>query len=86
MVKRVITAGVVHQLPEDLHQALEANTHVLKQWESFTLLARNEWICWVISPKKPETRQKRINVGIDKMAKGMRRPCCWEGCSHRQKS
>ncbi|MBI3297009.1 MAG: YdeI/OmpD-associated family protein [Elusimicrobia bacterium] len=43
----------------------------------------NEWICWGTSAKKDETRKRRIAVGLDKMRKGMRRPCCWPGCPHR---
>ena len=43
----------------------------------------NEWICWVISAKNDETRNRRIAAGLDKMRKGMRRPCCWIGCVHR---
>jgi hypothetical protein len=35
---------------------------------------------------KPETRVKHIRVMRDKMHKGMRRPCCWSGCSHRDKN
>jgi hypothetical protein len=37
----------------------------------------------VTSAKKEDTRKRRIEVGIDKMCGGMRRPCCWPGCPHR---
>ncbi|MBP7804766.1 MAG: YdeI/OmpD-associated family protein, partial [Candidatus Pacebacteria bacterium] len=47
--------------------------------------ARNEWICWVISGKKEETRNIRITKAISKLSGGMRRPCCWAGCGHRSK-
>jgi hypothetical protein len=58
------------------------------RWAELTLLmyddsARNEWICWVTSAKQEATRERRIEVGIDKMRGGMRRPCCWPGCPHR---
>jgi uncharacterized protein YdeI (YjbR/CyaY-like superfamily) len=46
-------------------------------------LARNEWICWVDSAKKAETRLKRINWGCENLEDGKRRPCCWPGCPHR---
>ena len=48
--------------------------------EDITPLARNEWICWIIDAKKPETRTRRINIMLDKFFKGERRPCCWAGC------
>ena len=83
MPKKQISSGVVHNVPPDLHKALTADAAVLKAWEDITPLARNEWICWVTSAKQDETRDRRITVGLDKMRKGMRRPCCWAGCPHR---
>lgn len=79
------TAGkdVVHKAPDDLREALQANSGTLRRWNELTPLARNEWICWVTSAKQEETRKRRIVVGLDKMRKGMRRPCCWAGCPHR---
>jgi len=74
---------VVHKLPNDLQKAIVADPLANTLWESFTPLAGNEWICWVTSAKKSETRIRRIKIGIDKMRKGMRRPCCWPGCPHR---
>lgn len=75
--------GVVHDLPNDFYKAIKSDKKVYSLWLDITPLARNEWICWVTSAKKVETRKKRIEVGMDKMSRGMRRPCCWEGCSHR---
>jgi hypothetical protein len=51
--------------------------------EDITPLARNEWICWVISVKKPETRKQHIERTRTELKEGMRRPCCWPGCPHR---
>jgi uncharacterized protein YdeI (YjbR/CyaY-like superfamily) len=76
--------GTVHKLPEDFKEALISNKRILAIWEDITPLARNEWICWITSPKKVETRKHRIEVGISKMKGGMRRPCCWAGCPHRK--
>ena len=56
----------------------------LKTWNDTTPLARNEWICWIISGKKSETRDIRIKKGLSKLAGGIRRPCCWAGCVHRK--
>ncbi len=73
----------MHLLPADFRKAIGANGTVRKLWPDLTPLARNEWICWVTSPKQEATRQRRIAVGIDKLQGGMRRPCCWPGCPHR---
>ena len=72
-----------HTLPDDLHQALIADTQVHELWQSITPLAKNEFICWVESAKKPETRAKRIRRTCEELLEGKRRPCCWPGCPHR---
>lgn len=83
MTNKKIATGVVHQIPADLQKALVANPKALLVWEDITPLARNEWICSVISAKQIETRSRRIKVAISKLKSGMRRPCCWAGCIHR---
>jgi uncharacterized protein YdeI (YjbR/CyaY-like superfamily) len=83
IMKRKGGAGPVHRLPADLREAISSDRRVKIVWADITPLARNEWICWVTSAKKEETRKHRIAVGLDKMRKGMRRPCCWPGCPHR---
>ncbi len=78
-----ISDGVVHQLPTDLKKALTQDKEALLLWEDITPLARNEWICWTIDPKKPETRANHVKRTISELKSGMRRPCCWIGCIHR---
>ncbi len=75
--------GTVHSIPLDLRKALSISKGALATWQDTTPLARNEWICWVTSGKKAETRGIRIEKAISKLKKGMRRPCCWSGCMHR---
>ena len=83
MVKKENVAGMVHSVPADLREALISSSRALAVWEDITPLARNEWICWVTSGKKAETRNIRIEKALSKMKGGMRRPCCWAGCPHR---
>ena len=83
MTNKKIPGGVAHEMPTDLREALIADPKALAMWEDITPLARNEWICWVISAKQAETRTRRIRVGRSKLKSGMRRPCCWAGCPHR---
>jgi uncharacterized protein YdeI (YjbR/CyaY-like superfamily) len=78
-----IPGGVVHDLPDDFREALVNDPEAIATWHDITPLARNEWICWVTSPKKPETRRKRIDWGCSSLRDGKRRPCCWPGCPHR---
>ena len=84
MKKPKISSGVVHRVPEDLRVILISKTAVHTAWEDITSLARNEWICWIESAKKPETRNRRINIMCENLTLGKRRPCCWAGCPHRQ--
>ena len=83
MNKKDISDGVVHEVPEDLREALTSDPEALSLWEDLTPLARNEWICWTISVKKPETRKKHVERVRTELKEGMRRPCCWIGCIHR---
>ena len=78
-----LSNGVVHNVPKDLRQMLTSQSKLTETWEDITPLARNEWICWITSAKKEETRQKRINLAQKQLLNGKRRPCCWAGCPHR---
>lgn len=75
--------GMVHKAPKDLIGAIKFVPKALSAWEDITPLARNEWICWVESAKRSETRERRIRIAKENLAKGQRRPCCWAGCPHR---
>ncbi len=77
------TAGTLHKIPKDLQQALASDKKALLAWEDITPLARNEWICWVISPAKLETRNDHVKRVVSELKEGKRRPCCWAGCIHR---
>ncbi len=84
-MKDKLSAGVVHKLPSDLEIVLRSSAKTKTAWQDITPLARNEFICWIIDAKKPETRQHRIVRTIEELEEGMRRPCCWPGCPHRNK-
>jgi uncharacterized protein YdeI (YjbR/CyaY-like superfamily) len=81
-----VPGGVVHPLPEDLRKALLANRTALDAWNDITPLARNEFICWVEDAKQKVTRARRIRRTQEELEEGMRRPCCWPGCSHRERN
>lgn len=83
MTEKEISGGVVHAMPADLKDTLLSSPQALEAWEDITPLARNEWICWIESAKKAETRSKRIEWGRSSLEEGKRRPCCWPGCPHR---
>src|SRR5258708_40113665 len=83
MNKKEISKGVAHKMPTDLRKALTADRVALAKWEEITPLARNEWICWVVSVKMSETRREHVERVCSELTEGIRRPCCWMGCTHR---
>jgi uncharacterized protein YdeI (YjbR/CyaY-like superfamily) len=65
------------EVPEDWKAALAGDKQVSELWTKITPMARWEWIRWIRSTGRQETRSKRIEVGLSKMRSGERRPCCW---------
>ncbi len=83
MSTKKLAGGVVHKIPLDLEMTLISLPSALSAWKDITPLARDEWICWIISVKKAETRKNHIERAAEELIKGKRRPCCWAGCNHR---
>jgi uncharacterized protein YdeI (YjbR/CyaY-like superfamily) len=81
-----LASGVVHDLPADLRRSLSGDAKARATWQDITPLARNEFICWIESAKAQATRERRIAIALDKLASGQRRPCCWPGCTHRERN
>ncbi|CAN5395515.1 YdeI/OmpD-associated family protein [soil metagenome] len=76
----------MHAVPDDLRGALTEDQNALAAWGEITPLARNEWICWIEDAKRQGTRERRVERAHTELAEGKRRPCCWPGCSHREKN
>jgi uncharacterized protein DUF1905/bacteriocin resistance YdeI/OmpD-like protein len=66
-------------VPSDLRKALAAAPTKARQvWSDITPAARRDFIHWIVSGKRAETRVKRIETACDMLAKGKRRPCCFD--------
>jgi hypothetical protein len=63
-------------LPADLRAALAASPEAKRLWKNLTPLGRRDWIRWVVSAKKPETRARRVTRTVEQLSAGKRRPCC----------
>lgn len=84
MVMTRLPAGTAHErIPSDLTKELRKDSATVTAWKSLTPLARNEWICWVEDAIRPETRARRVERVRSELLEGIRRPCCWIGCTHR---
>jgi hypothetical protein len=67
------------RVPMDLCKALAAAPLAQALWADITPLARQDWILWISSAKKPETRTSRIEKACAMLASGKRRVCCFGG-------
>lgn len=65
------------EVPEDLQKALDTSPKAQALWNDVTPLAHWDWVRWIRAVKTKETREKHIKVTLDKLNKGMRRPCCF---------
>ena len=81
-----IPGGTVHKLPADLRAEWAGADPTLTAWREITPLARTEFICWVEDAKQESTRERRIRRPREELDEGMRRPCGWPGCSHRERT
>lgn len=86
MKTQQLLSGTVHKMPADVRDALLKDAPALTAWHDITPLARNEWLCWVESAKLIETRARRVERTHTDLAEGIRRPCCWLGCIHRERN
>jgi hypothetical protein len=65
-------------VPADFENALAGAPELSGLWQDITPMARWEWVRWINATKNPETRRRRIEVGISKLRSGKRRPCCFD--------
>ena len=66
------------KVPADLRKALAAAPKARALWSDITPIARRDWIHWITSAKRPETRARRIESACDMLAAGKRRVCCFD--------
>jgi hypothetical protein len=65
-------------VPADLRKALAAAPKAQTLWSDITPIARRDWIHWITSAKRPETRARRIDTACQMLAAGKRRVCCFD--------
>jgi len=66
------------KVPADLRKALAATPKARASWSDITPIARTDWIHWVVSAKRAETRARRIESACSMLAAGKRRVCCFD--------
>lgn len=66
------------EVPADLRKALAAAPKARALWSDITLIARRDWVQWITSAKRSETRARRIDRACEMLASGKRRVCCFD--------
>ncbi|MGH8529972.1 MAG: YdeI/OmpD-associated family protein [Nevskiales bacterium] len=74
------------RVPADLRKALVAKPSAWALWSDITPIARRDWIHWIVSAKRPETRARRISNACAMLAAGKRRVCCFDRSGFYSKS
>jgi hypothetical protein len=67
------------RVPADLRRELAATPRAQGVWADLTPVARRDWIHWITSAKRSETRARRVANACDMLASGKRRVCCFDG-------
>jgi hypothetical protein len=66
------------KLPADLRKAFAAAPKARALWSDIKPVARRDWIQWVTSAKRRETRARRVENACAMLAAGKRRVCCFD--------
>ena len=74
------------RVPADLRKALAAAPKARALWSDITPIARRDWIQWITSAKRPETRARRVDNACAMLAAGKRRVCCFDRSGFYSKS
>jgi hypothetical protein len=62
-------------IPADLRVALTDSHEAKTLWKDLTPIGRRDWIRWIDSAKRPETRARRVTRTVEQLSSGKRRPC-----------
>jgi len=68
------------EAPEELLDALAGNEAAAATFDGFSQSCRREYVDWINSAKRPETRAKRIAEAVGWMAEGKKRNWKYEKC------
>ncbi|MCC6427672.1 MAG: DUF1905 domain-containing protein [Phycisphaerales bacterium] len=67
------------KIPPNLKKSLAAAPPKAREvWADITPAARRDFIHWIESAKQATTRDRRVETACDMLAKGKRRPCCFD--------
>lgn len=59
-------------VPEDLAAAFEERPGARQHWDAFPSSSRKQMLAWIVTAKKPETRERRVRETAEQAAEGRR--------------
>ncbi len=62
------------RLPEDLAKALKVNKKAASSFEALSFTNKKEYIEWIVSAKRDETRNQRIKDTLERLGRGWKNP------------
>lgn len=67
-------------MPDDFAAALAATPRAREKFDAFPPGARREYLEWIVTAKRPETRAKRIATATEQSAEGKKMNWKYENC------
>lgn len=58
------------EIPEDFQELLNSNQEAYHSFHKLSYTKKKEFVTWITDAKKPETRQKRLEVSLEKLILG----------------
>jgi hypothetical protein len=71
VVMEVDTEERIVNIPDDFREALKKNIRAQEIFDKLSYTHRKEYVQWIESAKKPETRTNRIRKSIEKILEGI---------------
>ena len=62
------------RLPDDLKALLSKNKKASAFFESLSFTNKKEYVEWVVTAKRAETREQRVKDSLDRLNKGWKNP------------
>ncbi|MDF2510709.1 MAG: hypothetical protein K0S04_575 [Herbinix sp.] len=60
----------VVEIPEDFMEVMKESPEALANYEKLSFTAKKEYVTWITSAKKAETRQSRLAKALDQLKQG----------------
>ena len=78
VMPEIAPAELEPRLPPHLRKALATAPQARVLWSEITLTASRDWIHWITSAKRSETRARRVDNACSMLAAGKRQVCCFD--------